>query len=143
MPAIGPSTMRFRECRHDDSCVFHLEGEIDLHYAPPLRALFEAKAKAQCRALVVDLNGVSFIDSTGIAILIEYLRDAAEFDGQFCVAAPTEHVRTVFEIVQLEKALPIFDTVDAAVAAIRSGSLPRPAQPLFRREEDNTAAVAA
>ncbi len=135
--------MRFRECRHTNVCVFHLQGEIDLHYAAPLRSLFEAKAKAHCPSLVVDLSGVGFIDSTGIAVLIEYLRDAAEFDGLFCVAAPTEHVRTVFEIVQLEKAMPIFDTVEAAITANRSGSMPRPAQPLFHRENGNTTAAAA
>lgn len=135
--------MRFRECRYDDICVFQLEGEIDLHYAPALRSLFETKAKAHCRALVADLSGVSFIDSTGIAVLIEYLRDAAEFDGRFCIAAPTEHVRTVFDIVQLGKALAIFDTVDAAIAAIRSGARLQPAEPLFHREEDQTAAAAA
>ncbi len=135
--------MRFRECRHDEVCVFQLEGEIDLHYAPPLRALFEAKAKARCRALVVDLSDVSFIDSTGIAVLIEYLRDASDFDGQFCVAAPSEHVRTVFDIVQLGKALPIFDNVDEAVGAVRSGYLARPAEPLFHRTEADSSTAAA
>ena len=135
--------MRFRESRQDDVCVFHLEGEIDLHYAPPLRALFEAKAKAHCQALTVDLSGVSFIDSTGISVLLEYLRDVGEFDGQFCIAGPTEHVRTLFEIVQLEKALPVFDNVTAAVSAMRNGSMPRPAEPLFRRREADSSTAAA
>jgi len=135
--------MRFRESRHDHACVFHLEGEIDLHYAPALRALFEAKAKARCRALLADLSAVTFIDSTGISVLLEYLRDATEFDGQFCIAAPTAHVRMVFEIVQLEKALPIFDSVSEAVAAMRTGSVPWPVQPLFRRAEDGPQSLVA
>ncbi len=136
--------MRFREyLDHDDICVFQLEGEIDLHYAPALRALFAAKAKAHCRSLVVDLGEVSFIDSTGISVLLEYLRDASEFDGRFCVARPTEHVRTVFEIVQLRRAFPIFDTVDAALAAIRSEADQPPAQRLFQRQGNNAAAAAA
>ena len=144
MPAKqAPAPMKLRESRHDHISVFHLEGEIDLHYAPALRALFEAKAKARCRALAVDLSGVSFIDSTGIAVLIEYLRDAAQFDGQFCIAAPTEDVRDVFDIVQLGKALPIFDSVSAAISALRSGCMPAPADALFRRVEDDGSTVAA
>ncbi len=135
--------MRLRECRYDGICVFQLEGEIDLHYAPALRSLFEAKARARCRALVVDLSEVSFIDSTGISVLLEYLRDATDFDGRFCLAAPTEHVRTVFEIVQLWRALPTFDNVDSAIAALRSGSMVEPAEPLFHRRKDNTTAAAA
>ena len=135
--------MRLRECRHDDVCVFQLEGEIDLHYAPALRALFEAKAKAHCHALAIDLSGVSFIDSTGISVLLEYLRDAGEFGGQFCIAAPTDDVRTVFEIVQLGRALPIFDNVSAAISAMRNRCMPAPAEPLFGRTEVGSSTAAA
>jgi anti-sigma B factor antagonist len=123
--------MKLRESQDGNVDIFHLEGEIDLHFAPALRSLFNAKAAQRCRALVVDLGAVPFIDSTGISILIEYLRDAAEFGGQFCVAALTPHVRDVFEIVQLRKALTIFDTVDEAVAALASGRVPAPAVSLF------------
>ncbi len=135
--------MRFHEARLDDVCIFQLEGEIDLHYAPGLRSLFAAKAKAHCRELVDDLSGVGVIDSTGISVLLEYLRDAGEFDGRFCVAAPTEHVRTVFEIVQLGKALPILADVNAAIAAMRSDCMRAAAEPLFHRHEDHSATAAA
>jgi anti-anti-sigma factor len=123
--------MKLRESRQGQADVFHLEGEIDLHYVPALRSLFQAKTAARCRILVVDLSGVAFIDSTGISVLIEYLLDAAEFGGRICLAAPSEHVRDVFEIVQLGKALPIFDSVAEACAAFSSGRLPNFSAPLF------------
>jgi anti-sigma B factor antagonist len=127
--------MKFRESQSGNVDIFHLEGEIDLHYAPALRALFHSKAAAHCPALIVDLSGVPFIDSTGISVLIEYLRDASEFDGQFCLAAPTPHVRDVFEIVQLRKALHIFDSVDEALSALAGGLVPAPAAPLFAHRD--------
>jgi anti-sigma B factor antagonist len=123
--------MKLRESRHDNVDVFHLAGEIDLHYAPALRGLLHAKATQHCPALVVDLSEVPFIDSTGISVLIEYLRDASDFGGQFCLAAPTTHVRDVFEIVQLRKALTIFESVDEALAAFANGVVPTPAVSLF------------
>lgn len=125
--------MKLRETQHSHVDVFQLAGEIDLHYAPALRALFRVKLKQRCSALIVDLSEVSFIDSTGISVLLEYLRDAAEFNGRFCFAAPTDHVRNVFEIVQLHKAVPIFDTVADAATAMCDGAKVEPAEPLFWR----------
>lgn len=127
--------MKLRESTHQHIDIFHLEGEIDLHYAPALRTLMQGKIKQRCRALVVDLSEVPFIDSTGISVLIEYLRDAAEFGGQFCLSGLTVHVRDVFEIVRLDKALPIFDDVADATAALCSGHAPMPAEPLFCRRD--------
>ncbi len=123
--------MKLYESRQRNVDIFYLEDEIDLHYAPALRALFRAKANRRCPALVVDLSGVPFIDSTGIAVLLEYLRDAAQFGGKFCLAAPTEHVRYVLEIVRLEESIPIFESTAAAIAAVSNGDLPAPIQPLF------------
>ena len=125
--------MKLRESQRWHVDVFHLAGEIDLHYTPALRALFQLKLKQRCAALIVDLSEVTFIDSTGISVLLEYLRDTAEFDGKFCLAAPTDHVRHVFEIVRLDKVLPIFDSVTEAGAALCKGGTMLPAQPLFWR----------
>ena len=123
--------MKLRESRHGRTTVFHLEGEIDTHYAPALRSLLEAKKNARCTALVLDLSAVRFIDSTGIAVVIEYLRDCAAFDGQFCIAGATSAVRHVLDVVQLEKALPIFESVEEAITATRDGCVPVPDEPLF------------
>jgi anti-sigma B factor antagonist len=128
--------MKLHESRDRNVHIFHLEDEIDLHYAPVLRALFEVKANQRCPALVVDLNGVPFIDSSGIAVLLEYLRDSTEFGGRFCLAAPTEHVRHVFEVTRLNDALPIFADVAEAVKAAANDELPVPVRPLFAREAE-------
>jgi anti-sigma B factor antagonist len=122
--------MKLHESRDGNVAIFHLEDEIDLHYAPALRALFQAKVNGRCRALVVDLSGVPFIDSTGIAVFLEYLRDAAEFGGRFCLAAPTDHVRHVFEIIRLHEVLPIFEKTEEAIAAM-ANDLPAWVQRLF------------
>jgi anti-sigma B factor antagonist len=123
--------MKLHESRHRNVDIFNLEDEIDLHYAPALRARFLAKASQRCPALVVDLSGVRFIDSTGIAVLLEYLRDASGFGGKFCIAAPTDHVRHVFEIVRLNESIPVFESTAAAIAAVTNDDLPAPVEPLF------------
>ncbi len=125
--------MRLKESTDRNVAIFTLEGEIDLHYAPALRALFQAKAKARAPALVVDLSGVPYIDSTGLAAIIEYFRDACAFSGVFCLAGLNDQLKSIFKIVRLDKAIPMFETAKAAVDAIEQGAI-LPASPsLFRR----------
>lgn len=130
--------MKLHESRERNVDLFHLQDEIDLHYAPALRALFQAKVKQRCPALALDLSGVPFIDSTGIAVLLEYLRDSAEFGGRFCIAAPTDHVRHVFEIVRLNESIPVFENIQDAIAAMAGNTLPRPLQRLFSTTTSST-----
>lgn len=112
--------------------------EIDLHYTTRLRELFQRKVEARCAALVLDLTGVKFVDSTGIAVLLEYLRDATKFGEQLCVAGSSDEIRHVFEILRLEKALSAFANLDAAKAALSRGCLPDMPEPLFGRVRDDT-----
>lgn len=115
--------MNFRESHHRHVHVFHLDGEIDLDQAPHLRSFFRTKASAHCPALVVDLSRVPLIDSTGIAVLLEYLRDAGDFNGRFCFAAPTDHVRTVFEMIRLDTVIPIFNSVAEAIDVLSGAAI--------------------
>lgn len=125
--------MRLKEATDRNVAIFTLEGEIDLHSAPSLRALFQAKAKAATPALVLDLSAVPYIDSTGLAAIIEYFRDACGFSGIFCLAGLNDQLKSIFQIVRLDKAIPEFETAREAVDAIVAGTI-QPASPaLFGR----------
>jgi anti-sigma B factor antagonist len=130
--------MKLHESQEHSVVIFHLEDDVDLHSAPTLRARFHTKAKQRCPALVVDLSRVPFIDSTGIAVLLEYLRDATGFGGRFCLAAPTGHVAHVFEIVRLNRSIPVFDNTREAVLAMASNTVPLPVEPLFSATTSTT-----
>ena len=113
--------MRLKESHEDGVTVFALSGAIDLHYVPTLRSLFQSRLHERCPALIVDLSEVEFIDSTGLATLIEYHRDAGAHGGIFCLAGINPNLKAIFDVVQLEKVLAIFATVAEARSAIKSG----------------------
>ena len=123
--------MRLREYSENGVCVLELNGEIDLHCAPILRQLLLAKRDAQCAALLLDMTGVEFIDSTGLTAILEYVRDTAEHDGHFCIGGVSENLQTVFEIVRLDRAMPIFCDVATAKTALISGRVPSVSEPHF------------
>jgi anti-sigma B factor antagonist len=95
-----------------------------LHYVPTLRSLFQSKLNERCPALIVDLNAVDFIDSTGLATLIEYHRDAGTHGGMFCLAGINPNLKAIFDVVQFDRVMAIFPTVVEAGAAIKRGQVP-------------------
>lgn len=111
--------------------VLQLAGEIDLHYAPALRALLDAKANSRCPALLLDLSAVEFIDSSGLAAILDYLREAASFGGRFCIGGAGEQLGWIFEVTNLAQVLPIYRHTAHAKHALATGQLPLPSRQLF------------
>ena len=99
--------------------VIHLNGEIDLQWSPDLRKILQSKLRKKCRGLVLDLGGVTYIDSSGLATIVEYLRDASDFKGKIALANLQGSVRTIFEMVRLNEVIPYFSSVAEAREAVR------------------------
>ncbi len=98
--------------------VLPLEGEIDLHVSPRVSAALGAMIDAKPPRLVVDLAKVTYIDSSGLAVLIEGMQNVEAYGGKFILAGIQENVKPIFEIARLDQVFIIFPHVDAALAAI-------------------------
>jgi anti-sigma B factor antagonist len=97
--------------------VLPLEGEIDLHVSPRIAASLGAMIEQKPPRLVVDLSAVSYIDSSGLAVLIEGMQNVEAYGGKFFLVGLQENVRPIFEIARLDQVFLIFPHVDAALAA--------------------------
>ncbi len=95
--------MRIEKTLLPAATVLRPEGEIDLHTTPALRAELQACASARTPCLLLDFGGVRYIDSGGLAALIEYLKGAAAFGGRFGIFGVPPNVLAVFELVRLDK----------------------------------------
>ena len=96
--------------------VISLEGEIDLHVSPRIAATLIAAVKEKPRNLIVDLAQVSYIDSSGLAVLIEAMQSVEKYGGKFALAGLQENVKPIFEIARLDQVFRIFPDVDAAAS---------------------------
>lgn len=123
--------MRLREQTEAGVDIISVQGEIDLHFAPVLRQVLQGKAKQRCAALLLDLTGVEFINSSGVAAILEYLRDATDNGSLFCIGGVSSHVRPIIEIVRLDRSMPIFADAARAKEAIIARRLPAVSRPLF------------
>jgi anti-sigma B factor antagonist len=94
-----------------------VEGELDLSTAAPFRVkLFDAIAQG-ARKLIIDLRGVTFIDSTNIGALLDAHQRAKELDGEIAVVVTDRNVLKVLTIAGIDRLLRIQDSVERAAAA--------------------------
>jgi anti-sigma B factor antagonist len=97
--------------------VLPLEGEIDLHVSPNVAESLHAIIQKKPKRLVVDLARVSYIDSSGLAVLIEAMQNVNAYGGKFALAGLDDDVQAIFEIAKLDQVFRIFPDVDSALAA--------------------------
>ena len=96
--------------------VLPLDGEIDLHVSPRVAVSLGQMIKQKPAKLIVDLSRVSYMDSSGLAVLIEAMQGVEEYGGIFALAGMQETVRSIFEIARLDQVFRIFPDVDSALA---------------------------
>jgi anti-sigma B factor antagonist len=101
--------------RQSRSNVLPLKGEIDLHVSPTMTGLLNDMIGKKPERLVVDLSDVSYIDSAGLAALIEAMQKVEAYGGKFMLAGLQETVRSIFEISRLDQVFQIFPNADAAL----------------------------
>lgn len=97
--------------------VFTPKGAIDLHIAPELRSSLRAMIDTKPKRLVVDLSGVPYVDSSGLAVLIGAMQSLELDGGVFMLAGAQEAVRTILESARLDQYFLLFPTVEEALAA--------------------------
>jgi anti-sigma B factor antagonist len=100
--------------------VVSITGDIDLETSPKLRDHLKPFSSAKTPALLLDFTGVNYIDSSGLATLIEYFQAVQAFKGKLALAALSPRVKNVFEIVRLEQIFSIHPDVPSALAALKS-----------------------
>jgi anti-sigma B factor antagonist len=100
-----------------DRTIVEVGGEIDVYTAPRLREqLVDLVADGKSH-LVVDMERVDFLDSTGLGVLVGGLKRVRAHDGSLRLVCTQERILKIFRITGLTKVFPIHSSVDEAVNA--------------------------
>ncbi|OGH59159.1 MAG: hypothetical protein A3G34_02425 [Candidatus Lindowbacteria bacterium RIFCSPLOWO2_12_FULL_62_27] len=92
-----------------EEAVIHVKGEIDMNTSPKLRDLLKSSEAQRMKKVTVDLSGVTYMDSSGIATLVEMLQTLTAKKGRLILKAMKPEVKAVFEIAHLTE---VFEIVD-------------------------------
>ena len=96
--------------------VFQVQGEINISTSPQLKKSFE---KLAAKKVVVDLEKVSYVDSSGLATLVEMLKKTRGQGGSLGLAGMSDKVKSLFEITKLDKLFQIFPDLKEAVNKVK------------------------
>jgi anti-anti-sigma factor len=100
-----------------ERAVVSVAGEVDLETASELGDHALDALREVSPHVVVDLSGVTFMDSTGLKVLLTIQRRAQLAGGSFAVAGATRSVRKVLTLTGLDQTFALHDTVDEAIGA--------------------------
>lgn len=99
--------------------VLRIDGEVDVLSAPLLRTQLADLCEAG-RSVVVDLTGVSFMDSMALSVLVLAHRRLVEQGLVLLLAAPQRAVRLVLEVSALDQFIAVYDRIEDAGQAVAS-----------------------
>lgn len=101
----------------DGRTIVAVGGEIDVYTAPKLRETISELVAAGHYDLIIDLQGVEFLDSTGLGVLVGGLKRVRTHDGSLELVCHQERLLKIFRITGLAKVFVIHDSPETALAS--------------------------
>ncbi|MGD0700932.1 MAG: STAS domain-containing protein [Trebonia sp.] len=99
-----------------DFAVVEVAGEIDVYTAPRLRELLIELVNKRKYQIIVDMEKVEFLDSTGLGVLMGGLKRVRAHDGALSIVCTQERILKIFRITGTNSVYGIYETVDQAKA---------------------------
>ncbi len=111
------SDLRIDVEQHDGVAIVTPRGDIDMATSPVLRAELKRLIADAARRVVVDLAHVPYMDSSGVATLVEAMKALRQNAGSLALCNMNPRVRAIFEIARLDQYFTICDSLDEALTA--------------------------
>ena len=109
--------MQISARRNDKTTIFDLRGDIDFANSPEVRhSLLHEIRESRVPRVVVNLSGVHYIDSSGVASLVEGLKASRDLGSRFILFGLSTAAREVFQLSRLLKVFEIYDSEEEALA---------------------------
>jgi anti-sigma B factor antagonist len=115
--------LQISERRDGPTSVLELTGEVDAYTSPSFREAMISALGTGRKDLIISMERVEYIDSSGLGALVGGLKRASEQHGRILIVCSKPQVTRVFEITGLVRVFPIFESVEAACAALEGPSV--------------------
>jgi anti-sigma B factor antagonist len=98
--------------------VMRVTGEIDMATAPRLRQHVQTVTARNPAGLVLDLDRVDFIDSTGLGVMVGAAKRMRMIDGGFRIVCSQTHLNHLFKITRLNEVFDLYESLEDALATV-------------------------
>ena len=96
--------------------VCHIDGEIDINSSPMIKKSFDKLISQKTSKIVINLSKVTYVDSSGLATLVEILKNMRSYGGRMRLACMSPKIKSLFEITKLEKLFEIMADESEAIS---------------------------
>jgi anti-sigma B factor antagonist len=97
-----------------EATIVSIKGDVDLYSSPEVRKIIIGLTEKKTPVIMVDLSQVSYMDSSGVATLVEGLQQSNKYKGKFKLFGLATAVREVFELSRLDKVFEIYPNEETA-----------------------------
>src|SRR2546423_11407517 len=101
--------------KQGETNVVSLRGEIDVYTAPRLRQALIDLVEGGAKDIVVDMDRVDFLDSTGLGVLVGGLKRVKSNEGEMKLVVTQDRIMKIFDITGLAKGFPVFGSLEEAL----------------------------
>jgi len=113
--------LEIRFSNRGSTLIAAFSGELDHHFAEYARSKIERELfKATTRDVIFDLTGLSFMDSSGIGVLVGRYANISKLGGKAAIICRNSRIRKILEISGVLKLMPVYDELDDAMRALHS-----------------------
>jgi len=117
-PDADQHEFQLRVDQGDQVTVITVAGELDLATVPAMRGALLGAADRRVRRLVLDLSGVTFIDSVGVGAVLHTKRRLGAEGALAVVLARDSYARVIFDVVGADRVLPVSADLAGALASV-------------------------
>jgi len=111
--------MEIKVVHEKDATVVAVTGEININTSTELRKCFIDLLDQKVKHIVVDFDNVKYIDSSGLAVLIEMFQQLKTIDGSMALANLKDKLNGIFEITKIDMLFSFFNSREDAVASFQ------------------------
>ena len=101
-----------------NASIVNIEGDVDLYSSPKVREIIFGLIKKKESIIMINLQGVNYMDSSGIATFIEGFQNVKKYEGKLIFYNLQSRVKDVLKLTKLEKIFEIYEDEEKAFANI-------------------------
>jgi len=113
--------MDIRVRRTENVTIVELAGSLDISNVHQVRPVVVDATSTECAQIAVNLRDLYFVDSSGLAVLVQGWKRARAHHGNLCLYSVQPPVRMILELTRFDKVFEIFVREEDAVLAATSG----------------------
>jgi anti-sigma B factor antagonist len=119
-PGGFPRVLKIRERKLNDVAIIDCSGEVDLYSSTQLREALVKELNSEVSSVLINMTGISYIDSSGIATLLEGLQLSRKTQKRFGLYGLQKNARSVLHLARLDTIFTIWENEQEAVEKVPS-----------------------